>query len=41
MTVRVLVVDDHPVVRAGLEALLTAREEIEVVGSTEDGAQAV
>lgn len=41
MPVRVLVVDDHPVVRAGLEALLTAREEVEVVGSAADGAEAV
>jgi len=32
MTVRVLVVDDHAVVRAGLRALLDGDDELEVVG---------
>lgn len=41
MTVRVLVVDDHPVVRAGLVGLLDGEGEIAVVGQAEDGAQAV
>ncbi|WP_131104429.1 response regulator [Ornithinimicrobium sufpigmenti] len=40
-TVRVLVVDDHPVVRAGLTALLSAQPEIEVVGEAADGYRAV
>ncbi|WP_432547300.1 response regulator transcription factor [Kineococcus sp. SYSU DK004] len=39
--VRVLVADDHPVVRGGLEALLAAADGIEVVGSAADGLEAV
>ena len=38
---RVLVVDDHPVVRGGIEALLAAAGDLEVVGSAEDGLQAL
>lgn len=38
---RVLVVDDHRVVRAGLETLLATSPDLEVVGSAADGAQAV
>jgi len=34
----VLVVDDHPVVRAGLVGLLDGEGEIAVVGQAEDGA---
>ena len=41
MTVRVLVVDDHPVVRSGLRALLEAQDDLEVVGEAADGAQAL
>jgi DNA-binding NarL/FixJ family response regulator len=41
MTVRVLLVDDHALVRAGLAALLSAGGQIEVVAEAEDGAQAV
>lgn len=41
MTVRVLIVDDHAVVRQGLQALLTSRPEVQVVGEAADGAQAV
>lgn len=41
MTVRVLIVDDHAVVRQGLQALLTSRSEVQVVGEAADGAQAV
>lgn len=33
--IRVLVVDDHPVVRRGLESLLAQYEEFQVVGSTD------
>lgn len=40
-TVRVLVVDDHPVVRAGLTALLSAQPAIQVVGQAADGYRAV
>jgi DNA-binding NarL/FixJ family response regulator len=41
MTVSVLIVDDHAVVRQGLQALLTSRPEVRVVGEAADGAQAV
>jgi DNA-binding NarL/FixJ family response regulator len=41
MTVRVLVVDDHPLYREGLTAALSASGEIEVVGEAADGAEAV
>ncbi|MFC8922253.1 response regulator [Cellulosimicrobium sp. NPDC057127] len=40
-TVRVLVVDDHPVVRSGLVGMLTAEPDLVVVGEAGDGAQAV
>lgn len=39
--VRVLVVDDHPVVRAGLSALLSAQPAVEVVGEAADGHEAL
>jgi DNA-binding NarL/FixJ family response regulator len=39
--IRVLLAEDHPVVRTGLEELLGSEEGIEVVGSFGDGAQAV
>ena len=38
--IRVLLVDDHPLVRAGLTALLSATEEMTVVGEAADGASA-
>ena len=41
MTVRVLIVDDHAVVRQGLQALLASRPEVQVVGEAANGAQAV
>ncbi|HWG93717.1 MAG TPA: response regulator transcription factor [Mycobacteriales bacterium] len=41
MTVRVLLVDDHPVVRSGLRALLATLPEVEVAGEAADGATAV
>ena len=40
-TVRVVVADDHHIVREGLVSLLGAIEGIEVVGSAEDGVDAV
>jgi DNA-binding NarL/FixJ family response regulator len=39
--IRVLLVDDHPVVRRGLAALLATLPGIEVVGEAGDGASAV
>lgn len=39
--VRVLIVDDHPVVRAGLHALLDARPELDVVAQAGDGPSAL
>jgi len=41
MTVRVLIVDDHAVVRQGLQALLASRPEVQVVGEAANGAEAV
>ena len=38
---RVLIVDDHMVVRAGLRALLTGEPGFDVVGETGDGEEAV
>ncbi len=40
-TIRVLLVDDHAVVRAGLRALLEAAGDMLVVGEAEDGQEAV
>lgn len=39
--IRVLVVDDHPVVRAGIVALLQSADDFVVVGEAADGAEAV
>jgi DNA-binding NarL/FixJ family response regulator len=41
VTLRVLLVDDHPVVRGGLRALLSTVEGFEVVGEAVDGESAV
>ena len=41
MTVRLVLVDDHPVVRRGLRALLDTIDEVEVVGEAADGEAAV
>ena len=40
MSVRVLVVDDHPVVRAGIVGLLAGEPDLDVVGEAGDGEQA-
>jgi DNA-binding NarL/FixJ family response regulator len=39
--IRVLLAEDHSVVRAGLERLLATTDDIEVVAGAEDGAKAV
>lgn len=39
MPIRILLADDHAVVRAGLRALLTAEPDLELVGEAEDGDQ--
>ncbi len=39
--IRILVVDDHPVVRAGLVLMLGTQEDMEVVGEAGDGQEAV
>ena len=41
MTIRVLLLDDHPVVRTGLRALLQAESDLEVVGEAGDGRCAI
>ena len=39
--IRVLLVDDHAILRAGLRAILSAEADIEVVGEAGDGKEAV
>lgn len=41
MTVRVLLVDDHPVVRSGLRGILAEEPGIEIAGEAADGEEAV
>lgn len=41
MTIRVLLVDDHAIVREGLRLVLAAEDTIEVIGEAEDGRQAL
>jgi NarL family two-component system response regulator LiaR len=40
-TIRVLVVDDHSIVRRGIRALLAEIEDIEVIGEAADGQEAM
>jgi NarL family two-component system response regulator LiaR len=40
-SIRVLIVDDHAIVRKGIRALLSTEADIEVVGEAEDGSRAV
>jgi NarL family two-component system response regulator LiaR len=40
-TIRILLVDDHPVVRKGIRAMLESEEGMQVAGECADGAQAV
>jgi DNA-binding NarL/FixJ family response regulator len=39
MTVRVILADDHPMVRYGIEAVLADSTEVELVGTAKDGAE--
>src|SRR4051812_22788600 len=41
MVIRVLLADDHPMVRAGLRQLLDAETDMQVVGAAADGSEAV
>jgi DNA-binding NarL/FixJ family response regulator len=41
MTIRVLVVDDQPLIRAGFHKMVESRPDLEVVGEAADGAEAV
>lgn len=41
MTVRILVADDHPVVRHGLRTLLGSRADWEIIDEAQDGIEAV
>jgi DNA-binding NarL/FixJ family response regulator len=41
MTLRIVLADDHPVVRAGLKALIATIDDLEVVGEAADGEAAV
>ena len=41
MPIRILIVDDHSVVRQGLRMFLSRDEELEIIGEAENGAQAV
>jgi NarL family two-component system response regulator LiaR len=40
-TIRVMIVDDHSIVRKGLRALLATERDIQVVGEASDGAEAI
>ena len=39
--IRVLVCDDHPVVREGIAAMLETQQDFEVIGEVSDGSEAV
>jgi two-component system, NarL family, response regulator LiaR len=41
MTIRLLLIDDHPIVRAGLRAVLEAEPDLEIVGEADSGARAI
>src|SRR4051812_19299537 len=41
LVTRVLIADDHPIVRAGLKKVLDAQPDLEVVAEAADGAEAV
>ncbi|WP_167150044.1 response regulator transcription factor [Actinomyces sp. ZJ308] len=39
--VRLLVVDDHPVVRSGIVGMLSGEQDLQVIGQAADGAEAI
>lgn len=41
MTTRILIVDDHPIVRSGLAGILSAEDDFEIVGEAGNGDDAV
>jgi DNA-binding NarL/FixJ family response regulator len=41
LVTRILIADDHPIVRSGLRKVLDAKPDLEVVAEAEDGAEAV
>lgn len=41
MTIRILLADDHTILRAGLRMMLNAQPDFEVVGEAQDGRQAM
>lgn len=41
MTIRIVLADDHPIVREGLASVLETQPDFEVVGQANDGAEAV
>ena len=40
-SIKVLIADDHPVVRAGLEGMLAKQPDFEIIGEAENGSEAV
>jgi DNA-binding NarL/FixJ family response regulator len=41
MTIRILIVDDHAILREGVRALLASQPDLEVVGEAADGQEAI
>ena len=41
MTIKIVIADDHPVVRKGLSLLLSSQDEFEVIGEASNGEEAI